>query len=161
MPRGAKKSQRGAKSPQDLGVIERTELIITTFNLCCRLNGGSKVKPIERRSRSAYCFAIERRSRLQGSLRYCGCEQSNGGVGRQDRTEEPVGNQGNQGIAIGRTSRSAIKGVSRVLSAATDRTDASVGVCYKVEREKLGGCAFATTDCACATTDRGGSTADS
>jgi hypothetical protein len=60
-----------------------------------------------------------------------------------DWTEEPIDNQGNQGIAIERKSRSAIKGElegSRDSSATTDRTDVSVGVCcYKVEREKLGG----------------------
>jgi hypothetical protein len=69
-----------------------------------------------------------------------------------DRTEASVGKIGRRSrsatkarqIAIGRTSRSAIKGLgldgSRAFSA-TDRTDASVGVCYeKVEREKLGGC---------------------
>jgi hypothetical protein len=122
------------------------------------VNGGTKVKPIERRSRSAYCFAIERRSRLQG---FCATAVANdrteASVG-YDWTEEPVGNQG---IAIGRTSRSAIKGRgldgSRAFSAATDRTDASVGslFCYdKVEREKLGGYRARLT-----ATDRGGSTA--
>jgi hypothetical protein len=85
-----------------------------------------------------------------------------------DRTEASVGkigrrsrSQPRQAIAIGRTSRSAIKGRgldgSRAFSAATDRTDASVGslFCYdKVEREKLGGYRARLT-----ATDRGGSTA--
>jgi hypothetical protein len=48
---------------------------------------------------------------------------------------------------------------ARFLLQLIERTRRSV-FCYdKVEREKLGGCAFATTDCAFATTDRGGSTA--
>jgi hypothetical protein len=111
MPRGAMKLPRGG------GTITRFRCARThrtnrhNFRspaVCERLEASSKVKPIERRSRSAYCFAIERRSRLQGPvLRYGGCERSNGGVGRHrldggasrqpsqdDRTDEPVGNQG-------------------------------------------------------------------
>jgi hypothetical protein len=150
MPQGAKKSQRGAKSSQGLGAIARKAHRTNHHNfrspaVCERLEASSKVKPIERRSRSAYCFVIERRSRSQGPVpRYCGCERSNGGVGRQDRTEEPVGNQG-QGIAIGRTSRSAIKGELDGSNARfllpIERKRRSAFCCDKVEREKLGGCA--------------------
>jgi hypothetical protein len=44
MPRGAKKSPRGAKSPQDLGVLERTEQIITIFDLLLLVNGGGYIE---------------------------------------------------------------------------------------------------------------------
>jgi hypothetical protein len=77
------------------------------FRSLLLVNGGTKVKPIERGSRSALLLlVIERRSRLQG---FCATAVANDRTEASvdDWTEEPVGNQG---IAIGRTSRSAIKG---------------------------------------------------
>jgi hypothetical protein len=108
-------------------------------------------------------LAIERRSRLQGSRAFARVsalllvanDRTEASV--DDWTEEPIDNQGKQGIAIGRTSRSAIKGRgldgSRAFSAATDRTDASVGFLSATTRSNGRSSAVATT------TDRGGSTA--
>jgi hypothetical protein len=121
-PRGAKQSQReGWMTTKSLGattiteVRKRTEQIIaalTTFDLLLFVNGWRLHRRLTDRTEESIgllLLAIERRSRLQGFLalsrgflRYCGCERSNGGVGRQDRTEEPVGNQGKASRSDGR-----------------------------------------------------------
>jgi hypothetical protein len=128
-----------------------------------------RLQPIERRCRSAYyCFVIERRSRLQGSaLLQVAKDRTEALVGKIGRRSRP-GTKTTKACVIGRRSRSAnetSRSNGRVDRQSRDvrarffccwhRSNGLVGrfpFCYdKVEREKLGGCAFAATD-------RGGST---
>jgi hypothetical protein len=157
MPQGAKKSQRGAKSSQGLGAIQRSRntpnLSSQLSNLLLLVNGGSKVKPIERRSRSAYCclrsdggVGCKVLALLRGFLHFCWLRtierRRRSTIGRRsrsttkasklanDRTEASIGNQES------RTGRFARVSLLQLI----ERTRRSVSFCYKVEREKLGGC---------------------